>query len=136
MTVMLAPTSVCKTRLDRHDVVLLLQFILRDTVRGSVSLTAMLQQQPHFQMPSQAYANYAMGPSQVSFSFRAELPTISLCHMLMSVMVFAFYFLIWLPWSLKGTQLLKFTTPQTFKGYPWQACVPPGDCLWPMPGVH
>ena len=39
-------------------------------MRGSVGLFTVLQQQkPQSQMPSQAYANYAMGPPQVSFLF-------------------------------------------------------------------
>ena len=53
----------------QHDVVLLPPLILKDTVRGVVSLTIVLQQQPQSQMPSQIYANYAMGPSEMSFLF-------------------------------------------------------------------
>ena len=72
----------------------------------------MLQQQPpQYQMPSQAYANYAMGPLQVSFSFRVEPPNDFLCHLLVSVMVFAFYSKVpmWLPCLPMGAQLLGFT---------------------------
>ena len=62
------------------------QSIPRDTVKGSVGLTSMLQQQkPHSQMSSQAYSNYALGPLQLS-------PTDSLCHMLLYFMVFTFCF--------------------------------------------
>ena len=42
---------------------------------GVVGLTTVLQQQPQSQMPLQAYANYAMGPPKVCFSFRVELLT-------------------------------------------------------------
>ena len=100
MTVMLAVTSEHQMTLGQHDVVLLPQLILKHTVRGSGGHTTMLQQQkPLCQMPSQTYANYAIGPLQVSFSFRFEPPTDSIYHMLVSVMVFAFHFQI--PVSLK-----------------------------------
>ena len=62
-------------------------------MRGSSGLTNMpQQQQPQSEIPSQTYASYAMGTVQVSFSFRIEPPTDSLCHVLVSVMVFAFCF--------------------------------------------
>ena len=71
MTATMDPTSVALTTLGQHDVVLPLQLIQRDTMRGSVGLTTMLQQQQsQSQMPSQAYDNNAMGPSQVSFLFQ------------------------------------------------------------------
>ena len=61
-------TSMDVTKLGQHDVVLPPQLILRDSMRGSVGLaTVSKQQQPQSQMPSQAYANYALGPPQVSF---------------------------------------------------------------------
>ena len=69
VTVMIAPTSVDLT-------VLLPQLILMDLIRGTLSLTTMLQhQQPQPKMSFQAYTSYAMGPSQVSFVFRGEFPT-------------------------------------------------------------
>ena len=88
------------------------------------------QQQPQSHMATQAYANNAMGTLQVSFSFKVEPPTDSLCHMLVSVMVFDFCFQVsmWL-------QLLGFITPQPFGVYPWHAYVPHGDGLWSMPGM-
>ena len=107
MTVIMAPTSVGQTTSDQHDVVLPPQWILREAVRGSVSLTTMPEhQQPQSQMPSQAFVNYTMGPLLVSFSFRGNPPTNSLCHMLVSVMVFAFccQIPILLPCSPKGVQ--------------------------------
>ena len=102
VTVMLASTSVCQTILGQHSVVLPPQWILRNTIRCYAVLTIMPHQQPQSKVPSQAYAHYAMGPPQVSFSFRVEPPNDSLCHMLLSVMVFAFCFQVpkWLPCSL------------------------------------
>ena len=48
--------------------------MLRDT-GGIVGLPIVLQQQPLSQMSPQAYANYTMGPPQISSSFRVEIPT-------------------------------------------------------------
>ena len=45
--------------------------IPRDTVRSVAHLVTVSQQQTQSQMPSQAYASYAMGPSQVSFLFQS-----------------------------------------------------------------
>ena len=40
-------------------------------MRGDVGITTVLQeQQPQSLMPSQLYANYSMGPPQVSFLFQ------------------------------------------------------------------
>ena len=92
-TVTLAPTSVGLTTSDEHDVVLLPKLIPRDPVRGSVGLITLPQQpQPKSQMPSQAYATYAVGPLQVCFSFRFEPPSSFFYYMLVYVMVFAFCF--------------------------------------------
>ena len=114
MMVMLSSNSLGKTMSGQHDVVWPLQLILKDTVRGSVGLTTMLQQQQsQSQIPSQAYANYAMGHPLVSFSFRVEHPTNSLCHLLVSVMVFTFSFQvpIWFLCSPVGAQPLGFASP-------------------------
>ena len=80
---------------------------------------------------------YAMGPLQVSFSFRVELPTDSLCHVFVSLMVFASCFQVpmWLSCSPMGAQPLGFATLQLFRVYPWQAYDPCGNGLWPTPGV-
>ena len=48
---------------------------------GVVGLATVLQFQPPSQMSLQAYVNYAMGPPQVGFSFRAEPPTILYFYM-------------------------------------------------------
>ena len=58
--------------LCKHDVVLLATLIPRDTIGSVVGLTTVLLQQPQFQMPSQAYVSYAIGPPHVSFLFRVE----------------------------------------------------------------
>ena len=59
--------------LGQHDVVLPL-LMLRDR-KGLIGLATVPQQQPKSQKPLQAYANYALGPPQVSFSFRVGPPT-------------------------------------------------------------
>ena len=43
---------------------------------GVFGLGNVPQQQPPSKMPPQAYANYAMGPTWIGFSFRAEPPTV------------------------------------------------------------
>ena len=43
---------------------------------GIVPLVTVLQQQPPSHVPLQAYANYAIGPPWVCFSFRVEAPTV------------------------------------------------------------
>ena len=63
MTVMMAPSPIALTVVSGHDVVLPPPLILRDTMKGAADFaTVLLQQQSQSQMPSQAYANYAMGP--------------------------------------------------------------------------
>ena len=70
MTVILPPVSVGQITLGQQDVVLPPRLMLRDTMMDSAGITNMPKQlHPHSHMPSQACANYAMGPSQVSFSF-------------------------------------------------------------------
>ena len=64
----------------QHDVVL--PSLLTPRHSGGVAgLDTVPQQQPPSQMPLQAYANYAMGPPQVGFSFRVEPPTVLYCYM-------------------------------------------------------
>ena len=57
----------------QHHVVLL-PLLMPWYIGVVVGLATIPQQQPQSQMPPQAYANYAMGPPQLSFSFRANLP--------------------------------------------------------------
>ena len=139
-TVMLAPTSVGHITLGQQNVDLPPQLIPRHTMKGSAGLTNVPQQcQPQSQMASQAYANYAMGALQVSFSFRVEPPVIS-CRPL------GVWCLLWclpsafrFPWGhvhLWGGQPLRSRHPQSFSVYPWQAHVHPGDCLWSMPDIQ
>ena len=78
MNATMAHTAVDLATLGQHDIVLLPPLIMRDTLSASIGLATLLQQQQsQAQMPSQAYIHYAMGPSQVSFSFIVE-PSISL----------------------------------------------------------
>ena len=93
MTITMAPTSVGLAVLDHHDVVLPPQLIPWDTMRDSVGLTTVLQQQQsQSEMPCQAYANYAMGPLQMNFLSQLSLPPYSLCFMFVLVIVFVFCF--------------------------------------------
>ena len=73
LTVTMAPTSVGLAASDQLDMVLPPQLIPRDTMRDSVGLTTVPQQQQlRSQMPSPEYVNYAMGPPQVSFLFQSS----------------------------------------------------------------
>ena len=90
-TVTMVSNFVGLAAFGQLDVILPPQFILRDTVRSSIGLTTVLQwQQPQFQMPSQAYTIYAMGPTEVSFLFRVVPSINSLCYMLVPSIVFTF----------------------------------------------
>ena len=73
MTITKALISVGLATSWEQVVILPPKLILRDTIMGSVGLaTESQQQQPQSQMLSQAYANYAMGPLQVSFLFQSS----------------------------------------------------------------
>ena len=61
-----------------------------------VGLAAVPQQQPQFQIPLQAYANYAIGPLEVGFSFRVEPPTIFLLYV---------WCLLWCIFQLPGAMM-------------------------------
>ena len=118
----------------QHDVVLPLPLIPRHS--GSiVGLATVLQQQPPSQMPLQAYANYAMGPLQVAFSF---LPPFVYFICLVSVLVYAFCFQVpcWMSYLPMGAQPLGFVPLQPFGAYPWQAYMQPGDCHLPTLAMH
>ena len=69
-TLIMAQTlMVLPAILGQHNVILLPLLMLKDT-GGVLGLATVPKQQLQSQMPPQAYANYAMGPLQVSFSFR------------------------------------------------------------------
>ena len=68
------------TTSGQYAVVLLLLLTPRHS-GGVVGLATVPQQQPLSKMPLQAYANYAMDPPQVGFSFRVEPPTILYFYM-------------------------------------------------------
>ena len=79
MMVTLSSTSLDETTIGQQHVVLQTQLILRYKMRDSAGLTNMLQQQcSKAQMPSQAYANYAI-------YLRVEPPINFLCHVLVFV---------------------------------------------------
>ena len=81
MIVTLASISLGQIALAQQYVALPPQLIQRDTKGGSAGLTNVLQQQlPQSWMPSRAYAYCAMGPSQVSFSFKVEPPMILMSY--------------------------------------------------------
>ena len=93
MTVIVAPTSMgLPVASGQHDVNLLPPLIPRDTINGIAGLTTVLQQQLWSQIPSQDYASYSVGASQVTFFFRTEPPTDILCWCLLWCLVFAFRF--------------------------------------------
>ena len=73
------------------------------------------------------YANYAMGPHQLSFLFQISVLTNFI--MLVLLTVFAFYFQVpmWLLCSAMGAQLLGFAPLQSLSIYHWQTYVPPQD---------
>ena len=70
MTVIMAPASMeLAGAIGQHDVVLLPLLITWDTIMSVVGLATVLQQKPQFQVPCQAYTNYAIGSPQVRFPF-------------------------------------------------------------------
>ena len=72
LTVTMDPTCLCLAALGQYEVVLPLQLIPSDTIRGSVGLATVLQQQfPLSHITCQACATYAMGSPQVSFLFQS-----------------------------------------------------------------
>ena len=73
-TAVMLPPQGPKAALVQQDVFLPPPLMPRDT-RGVVGLTTVPQQLLQSLMPFQAYANYAMVPLQVHFSFRVKPPT-------------------------------------------------------------
>ena len=59
---------------------------------GVIGSASVPQQQTSSSMPLLAYANYAMGSTQVGFFFRVEPPTVLYIICLVSILVSAFYF--------------------------------------------
>ena len=94
-----------------------------------VGLATVPQQQPPFQMPLQAYTNYAMGHPQVSFSFRVESPTILyfICVGVCSGVCFLLQLTCWILYSPMGAQLFGFAPFQPFGAYPWEVYMQPRD---------
>ena len=76
-TVTMAPSLMgLPVTSGQHNVVLPQPLTLRNN-GGVIGLASVPQPQAQSQKPVQSYANYAMGPLQVGFSFRVEPPTIS-----------------------------------------------------------
>ena len=101
--------------------------------RGTFGLATVPQQLPQSQMPFHTYANYVMGPPQVSLSFRVEPPTdwsiyVGVCC--------GICFLFTGPFPTIGTQLSGIATVPPFIAYLWQAYVHPGYSPRPMPTMH
>ena len=73
---------------------------------SDVGIATVLQQLPQSKMSFQAYANYAMGPLQESFSSELCLPPIYL-YILVLVMVSSFLFNVplWMPFSPMGSTI-------------------------------
>ena len=82
-----------------------------------------------------AYANYAKDPHQVSFLWRVELSTDSLCCCLLQCLFSVYSFQIWLPCSPVLAWPLGFAPLQPSREFPRQAYVTSGNGLWSMPGV-
>ena len=126
ITVTLASTSLGLTTSGQQDVVLPPQLILRDTVRDSVGLTTVPQQQQ--------YASPTLGSSQVSYLFQGQVfhqfitLYVGVCYGIYS----CFQVPMWQPCLPMGTQSLGFAPLQPFILYPLEAYVPPCDCLWLM----
>ena len=101
--------------LGQDDVVLLPPQTPRHS-GGVVGLATVLQQEPPSQMALHAYANYAMSPPQVGFSFRVE-PSAILYFCIFGVcsgVCFSFQVLCWMLFSPMGAQLLGFAPLQPF----------------------
>ena len=121
MTVIeMASTIVGWTTSGQHDAVLPPEFYSERDIEGlcwpnHYAGTAQSQSQ----MPFEGYVIYAMDPPQVIFLFQGLACHRFLCHVLVSVMVFAFCFQapMWLPCSPIGAQPLGFATPQPFRVY-------------------
>ena len=121
----------------QHDVVLPPPLTLRHS-GGVVGLATVQQQQTSSQMPLQAYANYAMGPPELCFTFRVEPPTMlyfymfgvcsGVCFLLSGAMLGAIF--------TYGPQPLGFAPLQPFEAYLWQAYVQPGSGHLPTQGMH
>ena len=88
-------------------------------------------------MPSQAYANYAMGPLQVSILFQIWASHWFICHMLVSVMLFAFCFQVSMSlpcslmglkcWGLQHSKHLEYTLAGTCYSF---RCSPAIPSVW------
>ena len=112
---------------SQHDVLLLPPLTLRDTMKGYVGLTTMpQQQQPQSHMPSQTYENYAIGPSQVHFSFRVWSPPTSLCWCLLWCLLLFLGLHVAAMFTNEGSAI-GVCIVATYGVHLWQAYVSPCD---------
>ena len=133
MTIMIAATSVrTAIVLVQNDVVLPPPLTLMDAVSGVAGFSVLLQQQSHPQMAvaTQAYANYAMSPLQVSSP--SELSLLLIFYV--DVLVFVFYFLALIRPTFPpvGAQLWCLHHYKPFL----DRYVPHDNGSWPIPGLH
>ena len=136
-TVTLSPLSMLAAAWGQHHAVLLSPLILRNTIIYVVGFAIVPKQQPQSHIPSQAYANYAMGPFSGNFLFQdLSIPTNLLILMSVMVIVFRFQVPMCLPCSSIRVQPLRVTPLQSFRVYPWLAYVPPCTDLWCIIEVH
>ena len=133
MFVTFAPTSVCKITLGQQYVLLLLQLIARFMLGTPVGLTHAIAT-PFVPDAFSVICQLCHGSSKDKFLFQSWASHQLLCH------VFGVCTLLSNPLvatlSPVGAQPLEFVILQPYETYPWQAYVPPGYGLWPMPGVH
>ena len=136
MNVVMAPTSIDPAAAsEQHDVLPPPQ-ILRDTIRHVVGLINASQKQPQLQMPSQAYANYAMVLIRWVFLLEGWVPH----QFLYFGVCYCVCFL--LSGSECGCHIhnvgltVGVCTTATHWSIPMVGKLPPGNGLFPMPGVH
>ena len=107
-------------KLGQHDVFLPPLLTPRHS-GGVVGLATVLQQQSLSQIPLHTYANYAIDPPQVGFSFRVEPPTVLYFYMFGVCSGVCFWVPCWMLYSPMGAQPLGFAPLQPFGAYLWQA---------------
>ena len=119
--------------LGQHDVLPSPPIIPRDMIMGVVGLTTAATV---ISVPDAFTGLFQLCLVLWSyvFFFRGEA-FIDFLMLSLTVSVLCFHIPIWMSYSSMGTLLLGFAQPKTFRAYPWQAYVPPGNGLWPMSGV-
>ena len=119
------------------DVVPSPELILSNTMRGSVCLTTMSQQQSlssRCLLRHMLTLPWILGRWFLSFRVEPHINTyvIAWCY----GVLFLLSVPMWLPCSPIGAPPLGFAISQPFAVYSWQAYVPPDDGAWPTPEEH